>query len=87
MYHVYWGPELLAKISAAYNSANTSKRRAILDAVERIDAGLASEPLRTGESRHTANYRVLAEGPVFVHYRVNSSRNMVRITSVSISRR
>ncbi len=87
MYRVYWGPELLARISAVYQRAGRRDRDAILSAVESIGEALSRDPMATGESRDSDESRIAIEGPVAVTFRVDERSRLVRVSSVNILER
>jgi hypothetical protein len=87
MYRVYWGPEIIAKISKAYAGLSEVDREQLMIAIEALDARLLDNPIAMGESRDSPYIRIATEHPLTVTFRIDQKEQAVRVSGVSYFRR
>jgi hypothetical protein len=85
MYRIRWPKSVNRKLLDASAKANAPNLTAILTAMSEVESILQNDPEFVGESRD-ADKRVLIVDPLFVTYKIDSRRRIVKILRVRLPR-
>jgi hypothetical protein len=85
MYRIRWPKSVNRKLLDASAKANAPNLTAILTAMLEVESILQNDPEFVGESRD-ADKRVLIVDPLFVTYKIDSRRRIVKILRVRLPR-
>jgi mRNA-degrading endonuclease RelE of RelBE toxin-antitoxin system len=83
-YRIGWRRRAKEQLAAVW--LNSSNRNKVTAAAHRIETLLRNGPLTAAESR-AGDFRVIAEGPISVLYKIDPQRNRVIVISVGASGR
>jgi glutathione synthase/RimK-type ligase-like ATP-grasp enzyme len=85
MYRIRWPKSVNRKLLDASAKANAPNLTAILTAMSEVESIIQNDPEFVGESRD-ADKRVLIVDPLFVTYKIDSRRRIVKILRVRLPR-
>lgn len=83
MFRIRWPKSVNRKLLDASAQADAPRLTAILTAMSEVESMLQNEPEFVGESRD-ADQRLLIVNPLFVTYKIDSRRRVVKILRVRI---
>lgn len=85
MYRIRWPKSVNRKLLEASATADAPGIAAILSAMSEVESKLQNEPEFVGESRD-ADRRLLIVDPLFVTYKIDFRRRIVKILRVRLPR-
>ncbi|WP_425396562.1 hypothetical protein [Aeoliella sp.] len=85
MYAVAWNPAATEQIDTAWRSFDVVRREKLVESLDIVERQLTMIPTEVGESREVSNERILIEPPLVVYFRVDESKQQVRVLSARVA--